>query len=81
MCSFVSFVVEALLLASGYGFPQTGIAGQLRRFVGRFPGEVGVVASEVAVGGGLLVNRTAQVQRLDDAARRQLEVRANQVRE
>ncbi len=46
-----------------------------------FPGEVRVAAAEVAVGRGLLVDRTAQIERLDDAARRQLEVRANQVRD
>src|SRR5579871_1109228 len=62
------------LASYGYGFPKTGIAGQLGRFVGRLPGEVGVAAAEVAVGSGLLIDRTAQVERLDDSARRQLEM-------
>src|ERR1051326_9228031 len=59
--------------------PHTRIAGQLRRFVCRFPGEVGITAAEVAVGGSLLVNRAAQVQRFDDAPRRQLEVRTDKI--
>ena len=45
----------------------TGVAGQLGSFVRCFPREVGIVAAEVAVGRGLAVDRTAQVQRLDDA--------------
>src|ERR1700722_1510891 len=65
------------LLPSRYRLPHAGIAGQLRRFVGGFPGEVGVAATEVAVSGGLLVNRPAQVQRFDNPARRQLAMRAH----
>src|SRR5579862_3329592 len=46
--------------------------------VGRLPREVGILAAEVAVGRRLPVNRTTQVQRLHDALRGQLEVRAHQ---
>src|SRR5579864_4166180 len=63
-----------------YRLSQSRIAGQLRGFVGCFPREVGIVASEVAVGGSLAVNRTTQLQRLDDSLGRQLEVRPHQVR-
>ena len=62
-----------VLLARACGFPETCIASQLGRLVGRFPCEVGIAASEVSIGRGLLVDRTAQIQRVDDAARRQLE--------
>ena len=56
-------VVQALALLTGAGwFAQAGIAGQLGCFVGCFPGEISVVASEVAVGRGLLVDRTSQVR-------------------
>src|ERR1019366_2665340 len=61
--------------------PQPGIAGELRRFVGGFPSEVRVAAPEVPVRRGLPVNRPPQIERLDNPARRQLEVRANQVRD
>src|ERR1035437_2033437 len=69
------------LLADGYGFPQAGIAGELRRFVGPFPSEVGVAAPEVTVSRGLPVNRPPQAERFDDPARSQLEVRADQIRD
>src|SRR5579864_2580605 len=66
---------------SPYRLSQSRIAGQLRGFVGCFPREVGIVASEVAVGGSLAVNRTTQLERLDDSLGRQLEVRPHQVRD
>ena len=47
--------------------------------VGLLPGELRQLAAEVAVAGGFLVDRPTQVQRLDDALRRQLEVLADQV--
>src|SRR5438067_1011447 len=56
-----------LLLAEGGGL------------VGALPGEGGQLAAEVAVPRRLAVDRPAQVQRLDDVARRQLEVAADQV--
>ncbi len=46
--------------------------------VGAFPGEARPGAAEVAVGRRRAVNRPAQVERFDDALRRELEVRANQ---
>ena len=45
----------------------------------RFPRELRLGAAEVAVGRGLLEDRAAQLQRLDDAARRHLEVLAHQL--
>src|SRR5262249_44418966 len=49
--------------------------------VGTLPAEGGKLATEVAVAGGLAVDRPAQVQGLDDAARRQLEVLADELDE
>src|SRR5882757_2914896 len=52
------------------------LGGLLERqgFVGSFPGEFGLLAAEVAVGRGLLVDRAQEVEHLDDALRPQVEV-------
>src|SRR5205814_10702037 len=47
--------------------------------VGAFPGERRQLAAEVTVAGRFAVDRPAQIQRLDDAARRQLEVLAKEL--
>src|SRR5437868_7771043 len=47
--------------------------------VGRFPGEVRIFASEVAISSRLPINGTAQIERLDYAARSQREILANQL--
>src|SRR5207237_7935379 len=47
--------------------------------VGLLPGEARALAAEVAVPRGLAVDRPAQVQRLDDALGRQLEVLADEI--
>src|SRR5439155_3788041 len=44
------------------GLAETGVTGQPDGFIRGFPGEVRILAAEVAVSGGLLVNRTAQIQ-------------------
>src|SRR5256885_16526665 len=54
---------------------------QREHLVGGFPGELGLFATEVAVGGGLLVDRAQQVEHLDDALRPQIEVLDDQRRE
>src|SRR3977135_783907 len=59
---------------------QTGIGGQLGAFVGCLPGEIGVAAAEVSIRRGLAVNRAAEVERIDDLARLELEVRPHQTR-
>src|SRR5690606_33571988 len=46
-----------------------GVGAQRVGLVGALPGEVGVVASEMAVGRGLLVDRAQQVEHLHDALR------------
>src|SRR5207244_6181437 len=51
-----------------------GLLAQGGGLVGPLPGELRQFAAEVAVPRRLVVDRPAQVQRLDDAARRQLEV-------
>src|SRR5262249_37173832 len=47
---------------------------QERGLVGALPGEVVVLAAEVAVGGGLLVDRAVELQRLAEGAGAQVEV-------
>src|ERR1700694_4127981 len=54
---------------------------QRERLVGGFPGELGLFAPEVAVRGGLLVDRPQQVEHLDDALRTQVEMLQHQRRE
>src|SRR5450759_2649094 len=56
-------------------------ARKIGRRVGRLPGELGQVSPEVAEGRGRLVDRTPQVQLVDDPPGRQREVLANQVHE
>src|SRR5262249_11312356 len=48
-------------------------------FVGSLPGKRRQLAAEMAVPGRFPINWPAQVQRLDDASRRQLEMLANQL--
>ena len=50
-------------------FPHARVTGQLGRFVGRFPGEVGIAAPEVSVRRRLLENRAPQLQRFDNSLR------------
>src|SRR3954454_25147701 len=47
--------------------------------VGRFPGELRLVAAEVAVGSGLFEDGTAELERFHDGARRHLEVLAYEI--
>src|SRR5258708_1275545 len=49
--------------------------------VGLFPGESGSGAAEVAVSSCLLVNRTAQIKRLDDRLRRERKILPHQFRD
>ena len=63
----------------GDGFAKAGIAGELGGFIGCLPGEVGIVAAEVSVSGGFAIDRTAQLQGIDDALGRELEMRADEV--
>src|SRR6267143_5285019 len=49
--------------------------------VGPLPGELGLAAAEVAVGGGLLVDRAQEVQVLDDARRLEAEGLADRPRD
>src|SRR5438067_3227354 len=51
------------------------------RLVGCFPGELGLLAAEVAVGGGLLVDWAQEIEHLDDASRPQIEVLGHERRE
>src|SRR5204863_2913277 len=56
---------------------EAGVRLERRRFVGPLPRELRLGAAEVAERGRLLIDRTAQVQLFHDPARRQLEVRAD----
>src|SRR3954470_2974133 len=69
------------LIVGRYRSTYAGVARQLGCFVGGFPGEITIAAAKVSVGRGLAVNRTAQVERLDDSLGSQFEVRAHQVRD
>ncbi len=60
--------------ARGSGAPSASRLAQRVRLVGALPGEVGVLAAEVAVGRGLLVDRPVQVELLAERARAQVEV-------
>jgi len=44
-----------------------------RHLIGTFPGELGIRATEMTVRGGLGVDRTQQIQGLDDAGRSEVE--------
>src|SRR5512137_1477607 len=58
---------------------QTCVRLQRSGLVGGLPGEVRLFAAEVAVSGGILVDRTQQVQHLDDALRAQIEMTFHQL--
>src|SRR5450631_1773380 len=58
---------------------ETSRLAQRLRFIGRLPGEVLIRTPEVAIRRGLAIDRTAQVEALDNALRCQLEVRTNQL--
>src|SRR5262249_17471111 len=47
--------------------------------IGRLPGELGFFPSEVSVSSSLLVDRSAQVERLDNSLRRELKVLAHEI--
>ena len=54
---------------------ETGIGCQGRSKIGPLPREVVTASpSEMAIGGGLAVNRSAEVEPLNDPGRRQVEV-------
>src|SRR5262245_18729395 len=55
------------------------LAAQGGCLVGPFPAEVRQLAAEMSVPRRLAIDGAAQVQRLDDAARRQLEMLANEL--
>src|ERR1035441_5757789 len=58
---------------------QASLLAQGRGFVGRFPGEVGVLTAKMSVGRSLAVNRAPQIQRLDNTFGGQLEIGAHQI--
>src|SRR5258708_21188815 len=57
---------------------ETRRLAQGLRFVGRFPGEVLVGTPEVAIRRGLAIDRTTQVEALDNALGGQFEVGTHQ---
>src|ERR1700722_6426083 len=61
------------------GLGQTGLGAKLVRLVGALPGEGVAGAAEVAVGGGRLVHRAAQLEVAQDRARAQVEVLLHQL--
>ena len=61
-----------------YKESQSGVGAKLRCLVGVLPGEVGVAATEVAVGCGVAIDRSQQVQVLHDGFRAQVEMFGDQ---
>src|SRR5437773_613726 len=59
------------------GASDPGVVAEVLDPVESLPGELGLAAPEVAVGGGLLVDGTAEIQILDDAGGGQVEVAAD----
>src|SRR5258708_38614299 len=66
--------------SDGRGPLDPCIRRKRHRLVGRLPGELRLVAAEVAVGGGLLVDGTQQVEHLDDALGAEVEVLLHELR-
>src|SRR6266850_2964218 len=60
---------------------ESCVVPQILHAIGALPGEVGLRAAEVPIGGRLLVDGPAQVEVLDDARRREVEVAADQLLE
>src|SRR5580698_3471491 len=70
---------SSLLLPCVGRLSQTRVTRQLRRFIGRFPGEIRIVTSEVSISRGLAIDRPPQIERFDDPLGSQLEVRTYQL--
>ena len=64
--------------SDGRGLGEPGRVAQCVGAVGALPGEVVELAAEVAVGGGLLVDRPVQVELLAERARAQVELLADE---
>jgi hypothetical protein len=81
---FSFFVLDGIALALGdtggtgtvFESLELQVIREQRTGLPGLPGELRLVAAEVAVGGGLAVDRAQQVERLDDALRAQVEVLA-----
>ena len=56
---------------------QAYCGAQLCGFVGALPGELGLFAAKVAVGGGFAVDGALQIEHLDNAFRAQVEMAAH----
>src|SRR5579863_5341766 len=73
---------EPLLLPSRvHRFVYSRVTRQFCRLIRRFPRKIRIVAAEMSVRRRLLIDRPAQFQRIDNAPRRQLKVRTNQIRD
>src|SRR5688500_20356039 len=60
---------------------QPRSALQVLRLIGAFPWELDIVAAEVTIGGGLLIDRLAQAQVTDDRAGAQIKEFADERRD
>src|SRR3984893_2535867 len=74
-------VSHAAIAGLGGSGGSLGLIGQLIRLVGAFPGELGLGASEVSIGGCLLIDRPYQVQHLAQSVGREIEMLADQLRQ
>src|SRR5438067_13870059 len=70
--------LSELLCGGTYCLGQSRLLTQCRGFVGGLPGKVFLLAAKVSVGSGLAIDRTPQIEALDNALWRKVEVGANQ---
>src|SRR5215471_2892700 len=61
-------------------FLQASLTFQFLSLIGLLPTELGFIPAEMAVAGGLAINRLTQIQRFNDPARGELEVLSDQFR-
>src|SRR6476661_3591734 len=69
---------RCLFDANRFARRQTGRRGERLRLVGLLPGEIEIVAAEVAEAGGLAIDWPAQVKLLDDGAWPKVEMLADE---
>src|SRR5271154_2836295 len=74
----LEFVSRKLVARDSHGATRAGFLADCVGFVCAFPCETRTRSAEVAVSRRRTINRAAQIERLDDAFRRELEERPNQ---
>src|ERR1700683_344677 len=72
---------RSLAVRNRYGASAARFLADGISFVRALPGKAGAGAAKMAIGRGLTINRAAEVECFDDALGRQLEERANELRD